>query len=99
MVVNKDGSWQYQLDPSIAAKLADGEYSYEFVVTDAAGNVSAPLGGDFKLDCNPPEITFNGITQETDSARILRIFTLPMIALFSLEPCLKMPWLSLSWSH
>lgn len=65
--VNKQGKWTYTLDPEIASQLADGEYTWAFVATDAAGNQSEAVTGPIVIDKTAPELTVEGLTTESDS--------------------------------
>lgn len=65
--VNEQGQWTYKLDAATAAKLADGEYVWSFVVTDAAGNQSDAVSGPIVIDKTAPTLTVEGITDASDS--------------------------------
>ncbi|PTO51223.1 Ig-like domain-containing protein, partial [Vibrio splendidus] len=62
-----NGSWVYALPPEIASQLEDGTYQWSFVAQDIAGNRSAEEAGSFTLDTTLPELTFNGLSADTDS--------------------------------
>ncbi|WP_158174798.1 Ig-like domain-containing protein [Grimontia hollisae] len=65
--VNEQGKWTYKLDATTAAKLADGEYTWSFVATDAAGNQSQAITGPIVIDKTAPALTVEGITDASDS--------------------------------
>ena len=64
------GSWNYTLQPLVASTLKDGTYQWSFLAVDQAGNISPAHNGQFTLDTQKPEVTFSGLTSETDSGEL-----------------------------
>lgn len=51
------GLWSWKAEESDVKKLPDGDYTWEIVATDMAGNQSQASKGTFTLDTTPPGLT------------------------------------------
>nr|HDC4295162.1 Ig-like domain-containing protein [Enterobacter hormaechei] len=62
-VVQADGSWSVGVPASVIGALGEGSHSISVAVTDAAGNTGSATHG-ITLSGNPPEFTFDPISQD-----------------------------------
>ncbi|WP_459348804.1 Ig-like domain-containing protein [Enterobacter hormaechei] len=62
-VVQADGSWSVGVPASVIGALGEGSHSITVAVTDAAGNTGSATHG-ITLSGNPPEFTFDPISQD-----------------------------------
>ncbi|EHF4951975.1 Ig-like domain-containing protein [Enterobacter hormaechei] len=62
-VVQADGSWSVGVPASVIGALGEGNHSISVAVTDAAGNTGSATHG-ITLSGNPPEFTFDPISQD-----------------------------------
>ncbi|EHF5015383.1 Ig-like domain-containing protein [Enterobacter hormaechei] len=62
-VVQTDGSWSVGVPASVIGALGEGSHSISVAVTDAAGNTGSATHG-ITLSGNPPEFTFDPISQD-----------------------------------
>ena len=61
--VQADGSWSVGVPASVIGALGEGSHSISVAVTDAAGNTGSATHG-ITLSGNPPEFTFDPISQD-----------------------------------
>ncbi|WP_459348768.1 Ig-like domain-containing protein [Enterobacter hormaechei] len=61
--VQADGSWSVGVPASVIGALGEGSHSISVSVTDAAGNTGSATHG-ITLSGNPPEFTFDPISQD-----------------------------------
>ncbi|HGG9051819.1 TPA: Ig-like domain-containing protein [Enterobacter hormaechei subsp. xiangfangensis] len=62
-VVQADGNWSVGVPASVIGALGEGSHSISVAVTDAAGNTGSATHG-ITLSGNPPEFTFDPISQD-----------------------------------
>ncbi|WP_045418008.1 Ig-like domain-containing protein, partial [Vibrio owensii] len=58
------GTWTLTVSPALPK---DGDYTWSMTASDAAGNISPEVGGEFKLDTTPPTLTSVALDASSDS--------------------------------